>query len=141
MEVNPPKMEFLLPQKLTVSLAAEDNEIIKLTAQYVAANGISLSLVDREMQNPFDFSNPSHTLFSYFTKLVDMYTRILEGAPDLRVNVDNRTDPEYVLKMAVQRWKWKCEKAPRVEEKEGAELFVNRLEGLHGGGDHHLRAG
>ena len=122
-EVNPPKMEFLLPQKLTVSLAAEDNEIIKLTAQYVAANGKSFlsSLVDREMQNPrFDFLNPSHTLFSYFTKLVDMYTRILEGAPDLRVNVDNRTDPEYVLKMAVQRWKWKCEKERQeVEEKEG----------------------
>ena len=51
------------------------------------------------MQNPqFDFLNPSHTLFSYFTKLVDMYARIIEGAPDLRVKIDKRTDPEYVLK-------------------------------------------
>ena len=53
--------------------------MIKLTAQYTAASGRQFlaGLAQREQRNPqFDFLKPTHMLFSYFTALVDAYTKV-----------------------------------------------------------------
>ena len=53
---------------------------MKLTALYVAKNGkqFLLNLSSKESKNyQFDFLNPNHLLFPYFTKLIDHYTRVL----------------------------------------------------------------
>ena len=55
-----------------------DLDIIKLTAQYTAANGRDFlaGIAQRELRNPqFDFLKPTHLLFSYFTTLVDSYSK------------------------------------------------------------------
>jgi hypothetical protein len=58
------------------SIMAQDLDILKLTAQFVARNGRSFltSLMRREAGNyQFDFLRPQHSLFHYFTTMVDQY--------------------------------------------------------------------
>ena len=55
---------------------------MRLTAQFVAKNGRSFlnQLMQREAKNfQFDFLRPQHSLFQYFTKLVDQYTKVCDG--------------------------------------------------------------
>ena len=51
---------------------------MKLTAQFVARNGRQFltTLVNREKSYQFDFLRPQHSLFGYFTKLVEQYTKV-----------------------------------------------------------------
>jgi len=54
-------------------------DIVKLTAQFVAKNGKSFltNLMTREQRNyQFDFLRPQHSLFQYFTRLVEQYTKV-----------------------------------------------------------------
>jgi splicing factor 3A subunit 1 len=75
---SPPyNFEFILGQPSGISSA--DLDIIKLTAQYTAVNGREFlgGLAQREQRNPqFDFLKPTHLLFSYFTSLVDAYSKV-----------------------------------------------------------------
>ena len=62
------------------TLANEDADRIKLTAQFVARNGQKFlqGLTERESCNPaFDFLKPTHGLFGYFSILVEQYSRLL----------------------------------------------------------------
>jgi len=55
-----------------------DSEIIKLTAQFVTRNGQKYlsALSERQSNNPqFDFLKPTHKLFTYFTSLLDSYSK------------------------------------------------------------------
>ena len=55
-------------------------DIVKLTAQFVARNGAQFldKLMVREQRNyQFDFLRKQHPLFTYFTKLVEQYSKIL----------------------------------------------------------------
>lgn len=66
----PPKAEFLADAP---SIMAQDLDIVKLTAQFVAKNGRSFlsNLMERESNNyQFDFLRPQHSLFRYFTAMV-----------------------------------------------------------------------
>ena len=54
-------------------------DVVKLTAQFVARNGRGFltNLMNREQRNyQFDFLRPQHSLFNYFTKLVEQYTKV-----------------------------------------------------------------
>lgn len=53
-------------------------DVVKLTAQFVARNGRQFltSLMNREKNYQFDFLRPQHSLFTYFTKLVEQYTKV-----------------------------------------------------------------
>lgn len=54
-------------------------DIVKLTAQFVARNGRAFltQLMNREQRNfQFDFLRPQHSLFQYFTKLLEQYTKV-----------------------------------------------------------------
>ena len=103
------------PQPLTAQLVTPgsvtplDAEVIKLTAQYTAASGRQFlaGLAQREQRNPqFDFLKPTHVLFSYFTQLVDAYTRALAPPPELRAEVQRCSDPAHALKRCARRWDW-----------------------------------
>lgn len=62
------------------SISALDLDIVKLTAQFVARNGRAFltQLMNREQRNfQFDFLRPQHSLFQYFTKLLEQYTKVL----------------------------------------------------------------
>lgn len=54
-------------------------DVVRLTAQFVARNGRQFltNLMNREQRNyQFDFLRPQHSLFNYFTKLVEQYTKV-----------------------------------------------------------------
>jgi len=54
-------------------------DIVKLTAQFVAKNGTSFleRLMQKEQRSyQFDFLRKHHPLFSYFTKLVEQYSKV-----------------------------------------------------------------
>ena len=59
-------------------------DVVKLTAQFVARNGRQFltNLMNREQRNyQFDFLRPQHSLFNYFTKLVEQYTKVRKYEP------------------------------------------------------------
>jgi splicing factor 3A subunit 1 len=61
-------------------ITAVDDDIIKITAQYVARNGGKFlqGLSQREGRNPqFDFLKPEHDLYAYFEALVHAYQKVL----------------------------------------------------------------
>ncbi|KAF4520235.1 hypothetical protein B566_EDAN009960 [Ephemera danica] len=69
------------------SISALDLDIVKLTAQFVARNGRQFltNLMNREQRNyQFDFLRPQHSLFQYFTKLLEQYTKVKYRAEWLR---------------------------------------------------------
>jgi splicing factor 3A subunit 1 len=80
---------------------AQDIDIVKLTAQFVARNGrVFLSaLSQREMNNvQFAFLKPTHTLFPFFQQLVDAYMAIIAPSSEMLLNLrKNIADPSRIL--------------------------------------------
>jgi len=108
---EPPAFEFSVTQP--VGISAQDVDVIKLLAQYTAANGRELlsSVAQREQRNPqFDFLKPTSVLFNYFTSLVDQYTLVLEKNRNARTvqqqQLRKRQERLAVLEQTVMRWKW-----------------------------------
>lgn len=89
--LEPPEDEHYnahVPEGLTLL----DLDVIKLTAQFVARNGKSFltGLASREHSNPqFNFLKPNHSLFSFFTRLCDAYSRVLMPPKDLLSKLQN----------------------------------------------------
>ena len=103
----PLAFEFSLGQP--TNLSAVEVDIIKLTAQYTAANGREFlaGLAQREQRNPqFDFLKPSNMVFSYFTSLVDAYSKILMPTAEQKEHISSMQDRMKVLESAVHRWEW-----------------------------------
>ncbi len=72
----PPELEFLAEAP---TISAQDLDIIKLTAQFVARNGNQFlqELLQKEVNNyQFDFLKPQHMLFHYFTQVTEQYRKI-----------------------------------------------------------------
>ncbi|KAJ1888382.1 SF3a splicing factor complex subunit, partial [Kickxella alabastrina] len=104
---KPADAQFLCPLPM---VSAQDLDVIKTTAQFVARNGRSFmqTLAHRESANyQFDFLKPSHTLFAYFRRLVDQYTLVFFPPPSLteRLQSDVR-DKARVLRRVEQRMRW-----------------------------------
>ena len=96
----PPRYEFLIEN--APKLAAQDLDIIKLTAYHVAHNGRSflIDLATREASNfQFDFLKPSHSLYIYFGKLVDQYTRIILKSKNVVNLVESCKDKFELLEL------------------------------------------
>lgn len=103
-------------------------DIIKLTAQFVARNGrqFMVSLAQREARNyQFDFLRPNHSLFSYFSKLVEQYTKILVPGPGMVEEVEARATNKYAVQDIVMRrveyTAYQQELRKKRDEKEDAE--------------------
>lgn len=59
---------------------------MKLTAQFVARNGrqFLVNLMNREQRNyQFDFLRPQHSLYPYFLKLIEQYTKVYMGVSEI----------------------------------------------------------
>lgn len=67
-----------------------------------------IALTEREKQNPqFDFLKPTHILFSFFTNLVDAYSKCIyvkkEEVMKLQANIQERM---HVLNRALERFEY-----------------------------------
>ncbi|CAG8330294.1 unnamed protein product [Penicillium salamii] len=113
---------------------AQDLEVVKHTAMFVAKRGKSFmtALSQREARNfQFDFLRPQHSLYQFFTRLVDQYTILLrpEGIDDatsskkiiaeLEQNVQNKY---RVMERATQRAEWvKFQQKQKQQKEEKSE--------------------
>lgn len=116
------------------NISAQDLEIVRVTALFVAKNGRSwmTTLSQREAGNfQFDFLRPQHSLYQFFSRLVDQYTDLLTGdsvdggrpqkkrITELEANVSNRF---RVLERAKKRAEWvKFQEAQKVAKEEQDE--------------------
>lgn len=67
------------------NISLKQDDILKLTAQYVAINGedFLIALTERKRNSPmFTFLKPSNSKFNYFTRMIDSYIKILGFGPD-----------------------------------------------------------
>lgn len=108
------------------NISAQDLDILRLTALFVARNGRSFltSLSQREARSfQFDFLRPNHSFYQYFSRLVDQYTDLLSpgggvSIGDLEKNVKNRF---HLLDRARGRAEWTRWKEKEREKKEEQE--------------------
>ncbi|KAF9581646.1 SF3a splicing factor complex subunit [Lunasporangiospora selenospora] len=122
---EPPALEFMTPMP---SVSAQDLDILRLTAQFVARNGrqFMVSLAQREGRNyQFDFLRPNHSLFNYFSKLVEQYTKILVPTPTMLEKIEARASDKYsvqeIVMKRVEYTAYQQELQKRRDEKEDAE--------------------
>lgn len=101
-----------------------------MTAQFVARNGRQFltNLMNREQRNyQFDFLRPQHSLFQYFTKLLEQYTKILIPPKDLMAKLkvestQGKASSNLVLEQVKYRSNWqKHQEAQRRREEEKVE--------------------
>lgn len=114
---EPPEFHFSARMP---NISAQDLEVVRLTALFVAKNGrqFMTTLSQRETGNyQFDFLRPNHSLHNFFQRLIDQYTMLLrasgmdgeggkmqqERIKELQANVE---DKFHVLGRAKQRAEW-----------------------------------
>ncbi|KAK7834385.1 hypothetical protein U0070_017571, partial [Myodes glareolus] len=119
----PPEFEFIADPP---SISAFDLDVVKLTAQFVARNGRQFltQLMQKEQRNyQFDFLRPQHSLFNYFTKLVEQYTKILIPPKGLFAKLKKEAEnPREVLDQVCYRVEWaKFQERERKKEEEEKE--------------------
>ncbi|XP_008333387.1 splicing factor 3A subunit 1-like [Cynoglossus semilaevis] len=119
----PAEFEFIADPP---SISAFDLDVVKLTAQFVARNGRQFltQLMQKEQRNyQFDFLRPQHSLFNYFTKLVEQYTKILIPPKGLLVKLKNESEnPKEVMDQVRYRVEWaKYQERERKKEEEERE--------------------
>ncbi|RIB04404.1 Pre-mRNA splicing factor PRP21 like protein [Gigaspora rosea] len=125
---EPPSFEFMNDMP---SISAQDLDILKLTAQFVARNGrkFMTALSQREQRNyQFDFLRPNHSLCNYFTKLVEQYTKVLVPQKNLNEKLKSNVDNKYqILERVMQRVEYAAyqeEERKKAEEKEDQERIA-----------------
>lgn len=105
------------------SISALDLDIVKLTAQFVARNGRQFltQLMNREQRNfQFDFLRPQHSLFQYFTKLLEQYTKVLIPPKSMQQRLrDEAKSAKAVLEQVKYRAEWqRYQEQQRAKEEE-----------------------
>ncbi len=117
------------------NISAQDLDVVRLTALFVAKNGrqFMTALSQRETRNfQFDFLRPNHSLYQFFTRLVDQYTELLksggvdgEGAKAERARMQelerNVQDRFNVLGRARERAEWAKFQEQQKQKKEEEE--------------------
>ncbi|XP_076067549.1 splicing factor 3a subunit 1 [Oratosquilla oratoria] len=124
----PPEFEFIADPP---SISAFDLDVVRLTAQFVARNGRQFltTLMNREQRNyQFDFLRPQHSLFQYFTRLLEQYTKVLIPPKDLMKRLsDEAQSPQAVMKQIKYRVEWEKHQAA-LKRKEEEEAEKERME-------------
>lgn len=116
------------------NISAQDLDVVRLTALFVAKNGRSFmtTLSQKETRNyQFDFLRPQHSLYQFFSRLVDQYTLLLQSASaegekaknarmiDLELNAKDKFN---ILGRAKQRAEWvKFQEEQKQKKEEEAE--------------------
>jgi splicing factor 3A subunit 1 len=140
---EPPEFHFSARMP---NISAQDLEVVRLTALFVAKNGrqFMTTLSQRETGNyQFDFLRPNHSLHNFFQRLIDQYTTLLraggmdgeggklqqERIRELQANVDNKFN---VLGRAKQRAEWfkyqDEQKAKKEEEIEKEKMSYAQID-------------
>ncbi|KAI9857713.1 MAG: SF3a splicing factor complex subunit [Trichoglossum hirsutum] len=140
---EPPEFHFSARMP---NISAQDLDVVRLTALFVAKNGqqFRTTLSQRETRNfQFDFLRPNHSLYQFFSRLVDQYTELLrasgieggggkverERIKELEENVKNRF---HVLERARQRAEWakyqEEQKQKKEEEEEQEKLIYAQID-------------
>lgn len=118
----PPESKFVYD---CGSMPVVDNDIIQHTAQFVAANGhkFLIALTEREKNNPqFEFLKPTHSMFPYFTSLIDSYSRIMDfNEKDLEQLLSFIADKKAVLKSCYEIFEYEAETQHNKRRKEELE--------------------
>ncbi|KAI4868088.1 Pre-mRNA splicing factor PRP21 like protein-domain-containing protein [Hypoxylon rubiginosum] len=135
---KPPDFQFSARMP---NISAQDLEVVKLTALFVAKNGrqFMTALSQREAGNyQFDFLRPNHSLHNFFQHLIDQYSMLLraggidgdggkvqqERIAELQQNID---DKFHILSRAKQRaewWKHQEDEKQKKEEDEEKERMT-----------------
>ena len=78
-----PPPDFLFSARMP-NISAQDLEVVRLTALFVAKNGRSwmTNLANRERNFQFDFLRPQHSFHGFFSRLIDQYTILLQYSTD-----------------------------------------------------------
>ena len=116
------------------NISAQDLDVVRLTALFVAKNGRSFmtALSQRETRNyQFDFLRPQHSLYQFFSRLVDQYTLLLhsssangEKSKNARIlEIEKYLKDRFnVLERARQRAEWvKFQEEQKQKKEEEAE--------------------
>ncbi|RYP57218.1 hypothetical protein DL770_010714 [Monosporascus sp. CRB-9-2] len=140
---KPPDFQFSARMP---NISAQDLEVVKLTALFVAKNGrqFMTALSQREAGNyQFDFLRPNHSLHNFFQHLIDQYSMLLraggidgeggrvqqERMAELQRNID---DKYHVLTRAKQRAEWlkhqEDEKQKKEEEEEKERISYAQID-------------
>ena len=126
------------------NISAQDLEVVRLTALFVAKNGRSFmtTLSQKENRNfQFDFLRPQHSLHQFFSRLVDQYTDLIqapsvnggkvqrERLKELEINAQDRFS---VLDRARKRAEWvkykEQQKAKKEEEEQKEQLEYAQID-------------
>lgn len=116
------------------NISAQDLEVVRLTALFVAKNGRSFmtTLSQKETRNyQFDFLRPQHSLYQFFSRLVDQYTILLLSSSADSVKAQKArvqqlegyaADRFNILGRAKQRAEWvKYQEEQKQKKEEEAE--------------------
>lgn len=137
-----PPPEFHFSARMP-NISAQDLEIVKLTALHVARKGRSwmTALSQREARNfQFDFLRPQHSLYQFFSRLVDQYTLLLQTGPEgqkaeqqrIRELQQNLQDKFRILERAKQRSQWvkyqEAQKQQKEEEEEAERVAYAQID-------------
>lgn len=124
--------EFHFSARMPV-MNAQDLDVVRLTALFVAKRGKSFmtALSQREARNyQFDFLRPQHSLYQFFTRLVDQYTILLQpenseealSEKGRRQELErNVKDKYHILDRAKQRAEWVKYQEHQKQKKEEEE--------------------
>ncbi|EGN96000.1 hypothetical protein SERLA73DRAFT_93926 [Serpula lacrymans var. lacrymans S7.3] len=116
--LEPPQPQFVmdLPNISTIDL-----DIMKLTALFTARRGRAFlaNLSQREGRNyQFDFLRPTHSLFGYFNRLVEQYTRVLHPSKEMLQDLEERAQQGARWKTLEQAKKYaRWERVKREQDK------------------------
>ncbi|KAK0459533.1 Pre-mRNA splicing factor PRP21 like protein-domain-containing protein [Desarmillaria tabescens] len=128
--LEPPAPVFTMDMPNVTSI---DLDIIKMTALFTARRGRSFlnSLSMREGRNyQFDFLRPHHSLFGYFNRLVEQYTKVLFPDKEMLEQLKSRTSEGSrwrTLEIAKRHAKWertKREKDKKRQDDQEAERIA-----------------
>jgi splicing factor 3A subunit 1 len=128
--LEPPPKEIWVLEKPNISALQDD--IIKLSAQFVARNGRAFQsgLLEREHKNSqFGFLQPYHPLHQYFKKLVTDYTRILlpERGTVERLQ-ELASDKQAIINSVMKKAHWeKAQKKTEEEKRKEEEAERNAM--------------
>jgi splicing factor 3A subunit 1 len=138
-----PPPEFHFSARMP-NISALDLDVVKLTALFVAKQGRSFAtnLAQREStKSQFDFLRPQHSLFQFYSRLVDQYTSLLNGAiveggkPEREriAELDQNVKDKFrVLDRAKKRAEWvkfqESEKVKKEEEDEAERLAYAQID-------------
>ncbi|KAK7043679.1 SF3a splicing factor complex subunit [Paramarasmius palmivorus] len=128
--LEPPTPSFILDLP---NISNIDLDIMRLTALFTARRGRNFlaSLSAKEGRNyQFDFLRPTHSLFGYFNRLVDQYTKVLHPDKDTLEDLRNRADEGSrwrTLEISRKYAKWernKREKEKKRQDDQEAERIA-----------------